>query len=130
MIAVGETFRSEKEFVSGFLVELSASTVAKGHPCNVEVGILGVLDPLGPGGALEAVGGPVPSILRLANVELAVKAECNYRVSAVRPCSVHDDLVEAVESHNCQVVTTLNEGRIDVDFLGCPLFHRVLHHLI
>ena len=81
VVAVWETYSLVEEFLCSCLVELMPLGVAEGHPGDVEVGILSLEDPVFPLGALEAVSGPVPGILRLADVKFAVESERNHRVS-------------------------------------------------
>ena len=73
MVAVRETFSLVKELLGGSLVEFSAHFVAERHPSYMEVSVLSLSNPVSPLGLLETVGRPVPSILRLDDVELSIK---------------------------------------------------------
>jgi len=69
------TFTLEEEILSSFLVELGSEFWFQGHPRNVEVSILCILDPISPLVSLDTVNGPIPSILTFNDVEFAIESE-------------------------------------------------------
>jgi len=47
----------------------------------------------------------------------------------MRACPVHDNLVESVQSHHCEVVAALDEIGVDFNLTDGALLHLDLHHL-
>jgi len=129
VVAVRKTLSLIKEVHSLFVVEIGTDFFTEGQMSNVEACVLSLLDPVSPDGALQVMSGPVPSILRFNNVELAIEAQSHYVMATVSTGTVHDNLVETIESHNAKQVTILNEGRIVVNFGGGTLLQVVLHGL-
>lgn len=67
-----------------------------------------MLDPFVVRGTLNTCSWPVPSILRLNDVEFSVETESLNAVSTMGACAVHDHRVETIKTHNQEKVTTLN----------------------
>ena len=121
VVAVGKALSFIEEVVGFLLIEFGAGIVVKAVPSDMEVSVLGVLNPVSPLGALETVSGPVPSILRLDNVKLTIEAEGHDVVTNARASAVHDHWVETVKAHDSEEVTGLNEIRIDINNLSFTL---------
>ena len=75
MITVWQTFSFEEEVIGGLFVEVGLGFGGEWAPSNMEASFLCLFDPVSPEGTLEAVGWPVPGILGLNDVELAVETE-------------------------------------------------------
>ena len=86
-------------------------------PLHMEVSMLSVLDPVLPEGSLESVGWPVPSILRLNNVEASVESESHNVVTDTGSSSVHDHRVKTIKTHHRKKVTGLDKVLIDINRL-------------
>jgi hypothetical protein len=71
VVTIGESFALEVEFNSSSFVELSSGFSTEGQVSDVEVSILGEFHPLGVLSLLDAVGGPVPSVLTFDDVEFS-----------------------------------------------------------
>lgn len=126
MITIRKTFSLVEKFLRSSFVEFSAHLITEGHPSHMEVGILSVFNPVSPLSLLKTVGRPVPSVLGFDNVEFTVKPHCHNRMARVRTSSIHDDLVETIEAHNCEIISRLDERRIDVHLFYGSNFHWVL----
>jgi len=109
VVPVRKTNSLVEEFLSGSLVEASASLRAQRHVTNMEVSVLGPLSPVGPGSALKTVSGPIPAILRLNDVELSIEPECHDGVTSMRARSVHNDRINSIEASNGEEITRLDE---------------------
>lgn len=87
----------------------------------MEVSLLGLSDPVSPFGSLKTVSGPIPGILRLNDVELAIEAKSHDIVSNVGSGSVHDHGVKTVKSHDSEEVTRLNKIGVNGNILNLTL---------
>jgi hypothetical protein len=126
VVAVRKTFSLVEEFLSSGLIEFGVHLITEGHPGNMEVGIFGLLNPVSPLGLLETVSRPVPSILGLDDVKLTIKTHSHDRMSRVRSSSVHNDLVETIQTHYCKVISRFNESRVNFHLFNSTLLHRIL----
>jgi len=105
MVTVRQALSLEEEVVGLLLVELGTSLVAETMVGDVEVGIFSLLEPVGPLCALKTVSWPIPGVLGLNNIELAIKAESHHVVSNSRASTIHDHWVQTIKSHNSEEVT-------------------------
>jgi hypothetical protein len=94
---------------------LSADFRLQGHPDDVEVGVVGPLDPVAEGVHLETFSGPVPGSLGFDDVEFVFDPEEHGGVTSVGAGTVFDDLIKTVQSGNGEEISGVDEGRIDVD---------------
>jgi hypothetical protein len=78
VVAIGEALSLKEEFLSSCLIEEGACLGAQGHVGDVEVSVLGPLDPVGPLVALNSMVGPVPAILRLDEPQFTIKSEGHH----------------------------------------------------
>lgn len=105
VVTIRKTLGFEKEILSFFFIELGSCLSAETVVCDVEVSVICILQPVSPFGSLETVGWPIPGVLRLDDIEFAIKAEGHDVMADLGSSSIHDDLVKAVKAHNTEEVT-------------------------
>jgi len=121
VVAVRQALGLEEEIVGFLLVELGARVSRERVVGDVEASVLGKLEPVSPLGALEAVSGPVPSVLGLDNVELAIEAEGHDVMTDASARAVHDHRVETVEAHDTKEITRVDSFRVQNNLLNGTL---------
>ena len=105
MVAVRQALGLKEEIVGFLFVKLGTRFSRKRMMCHVKASVLGILEPVSPLGALETVGGPVPSVLGFNNVEFAIKAKGHDIMTDARACAVHDHRVKTIEAHDAEEIT-------------------------
>lgn len=73
VVTIGNSLGLEEEVLGSFFIELGSSTGAKRHVNNVEVSVLGILDPVSELVPLDGVYRPVPGVLGLYYIQLSFK---------------------------------------------------------
>ena len=105
VVSVGKSLGFEEPLLGCLLVKNGSSFGVKRIPSNVETSLFSLFDPIGPFCALNAMCGPVPTILALANVKLAVKTQRHYRMTNVRSSSIHNNGVKSIETHDREEIS-------------------------
>ena len=121
VVTIRESDGVIEEVIGGLLVELGTRLFAQTMPGDMEVSILGPLDPVFPLSSLETMSWPVPGILGFDDVELTIEAEGHGVVTNLGAGTVHDHWVQTIESHDTEEVTRLDKIWVDIDDLGLTL---------
>jgi len=127
MVSIGQSFCHEKELLSCFLVELFSDLWLEWNPRNVEACFFSLPDPVGPLGSLQTFSWPIPSILRLNNVELTIETKSHGRMTNMRASSIHDNRVKSIQAEDCYEVTRLDQIWVDLNFLSGSLLKVQTH---
>lgn len=75
VVSIGKSLSFEEPLLGCLLVKNGSSFGVKRIPSHMETRLLSLLDPISPFGALDAMCGPIPRILGLANVKFTVKTQ-------------------------------------------------------
>ncbi len=122
MVSIGKTLSVEEKVIGCLLVKDLARGGAQRMPLDMEIGMLSILDPILPEGSLKTVSGPVPGILRLNNVELAIEAQSHHIVTNARSSTIHNHRVKAIETKHRKEITRLDQILININLLDGSLF--------
>lgn len=93
VVAVGNVFNSFEPFESSGIVEFLADFLSQGQQGNVEASIQGVLLPVTPLVSLDVLLRPVPSILTLHGVFLAIDFQNSHGMTTTSTSSPLNDLI-------------------------------------
>jgi len=127
VVTVWETLSLPEEFLGSSLVELCTSISIQRQVRDMEVGILSPLDPLSPRSSLEVNLRPVPSVLTLNDVELAIKAKSHGRVTSMATSTPHNNRVKTIKSHDSKEVTRLDSVWVNLNLFDSSGLKVIVH---
>jgi len=127
VVTVWKAFMGLEPLSGGFNVELGSGSFAKWQPNDIEASILSLLDPGLERSSLDSSSWPIPSVLRLDNVEFVVEPHSHGAVGANGASSPHDHWVKTVESHDEEEVSGFDEALINIHCVGSSLWDSDTH---
>ena len=118
MVSVRQSLHLSKVLNCCCFVELFSHFITERQMSHIEVAVLGKLDPVLEQGSLDSLHWPIPGILTLHNIELALHSECHDGVTGMRASSIHYHWVQTIETEHSEVITGLDQVFVNNNFLG------------